>query len=301
MVLALTIGMRLFLALPLIMLGCVDAAEESPDGIDDRGVDGKADGSQLSECETTKILELLNGGISADDLERAGVHARAAKELAAHRDGADAQFGTADDDKFDSLDEIDEVAYVGRTAFAQLAGAVARACAPDPYVDARDVTKAVIKFPAGTLAPTDYDYPDGGDFNLSGTEFWQKWSGGKNPTYSFDEGTDLGRLCMTASAIRFEEIMKAPPAELVKLKADTNWGGSFYNWNDDFSDASAWGSPSAARLWAWRTSLIKWISQVGKDGSCHLPTKALVEKAARTCLETATRNANGEIQGCQAQ
>ena len=301
MVLALTHPMRLLLALPLIVLGCVESGEESPDGIDDRGIDGKADGNQLSECETTKILELLNGGISAADLERAGVHARAAKELVAHRDGADARFGTDDDDKFDSIDEVDEVAYVGRTAFTQLATAVAARCAPDPYTDARDVTKAVIMFAPGTPAPTEYAYPEGGAFSLGGTEFWQKWSGGHNPTYSFGEGTDLGRLCMQASAIRFAEIMKDPPADLVKLDADTNWSGSFFNWNDDFSDASSWGSPSSARLWAWRTSLIKWISQTGKDGSCRLPTRELVEKAAKTCLDTATRNGNGEIQGCQAQ
>jgi hypothetical protein len=292
--------MRLVLALPLLLLGCVDS-EESPDGIDDRGIDGKADGSQLGECETAKILELLNSGVSAADLERAGVHARAAKELVAHRDGVDAQPGTADDDAFDSIDEVDEVAYVGRTAFTQLAAAVAPRCAPDPYTDARDVTKPIIMFAAGTPAPTEYAYPDGNGFNLGGTEFWQKWSGGHNPTYSFEEGTDLGRLCMQASAIRFEEIMKNPPADLVKLDADTNWGGSFFNWNDDFSNANSFGSPSGARLWAWRTSLIKWISQTGKDGSCRLPTRELVERAAKTCLETATRNANGEIQGCQAQ
>ena len=284
----------------LLVLGCVDA-EQSPDGIDEVGIDGKADGSQLDECETAQVLELLNGGITAAELEEAGVHARAANGLAAYRDGADGVFGTEDDDLFDTIDEVDEAAYVGRTAFAQLKAAVAPRCAPDPYADARDVTKAVIVFAPGTLAPDDYDYPDGGDFNLSGTEFWQKWSGGHNPTYSFDEGTDLGRLCMQASAIRFEEIMKDPPADLVRLKAETNWGGSFFNWNDDFSHETAWGSPSASRLWAWRTTLIKWISQTGKDGSCRLPTRALVEKAALACLETATRNGTGEIQGCSAQ
>jgi hypothetical protein len=127
------------------MLGCVDSGDaSSPDGIDDRGIDGKADGSQLSECQTKQILELLNGGISAADLEGKGVHQRAAKELVAHRDGADARFGTADDDKFDAIDEVDEVAYVGRVAFEQLAKAVAVRCAPDPYGEARDVTKAVI-------------------------------------------------------------------------------------------------------------------------------------------------------------
>lgn len=292
--------MRLFLAVPLILLGCVDA-EESPDGIDDRGVSGKADGSQLSDCETTQILALLNGGISADELARAGVHTRAANGLAAHRDGADAAFGTEDDDLFDTIDEVDEVDYVGPVAFEQLAAAVAERCAADPYADARDVTKPLVMFAPNTPAPASYDYPEGNGFNLGGTEFWQKWSGGHNPTYSFSEGTDLGRLCMQASAIRFEEIMKDPPADLVKLKADTNWSGSFFNWNDDYSDASSWGSPSGARLWAWRTSLVKWISQTGKDGSCRLPTRELVEKAARACLETATRNGTGEIQGCQAQ
>jgi hypothetical protein len=285
----------------LALVGCVEAEATSPDGIDDRGIDGKADGSQLSECETKQILDLLNGGVSADRLKDAGVHDRAAKELAAYRDGADAQFGTEDDNAFDSIDEVDEVAYVGRVAFDQLATAVAARCAPDPYTDARDVTKPVIHFAPGTFAPTEYAYPDGGAFNLGGTEFWQKWQGGQNPTYSFEEGTDLGRLCMQASAIRFETIMKNPPADLMKLDADTNWSGSFFNWNDDFSHDGAWGDASAARLWAWRTSLIKWISQTGKDGSCRLPTLELVEKAAKACLDTATRNANGEIQGCSAQ
>jgi hypothetical protein len=171
----------------------------------------------------------------------------------------------------------------------------------DPYADARDVTKHLIVFPAGTAAPADYEYPDGGEFNLSGTEFWQKWSGGHNPTYSFEEGTDAGRRCKQAAAIRFEAIMKNPPAELVKLKADTEWDGSFFNWNDDYSADNAFGSAGTPRLWAWRTYLIKWISQTGKDGSCYLPTLALVEKAAKACLETAARNGTGEIQGCSAQ
>ncbi|MBA3820977.1 MAG: hypothetical protein H0X17_18975 [Deltaproteobacteria bacterium] len=279
---------------------CVTDDDGSPDGIDEARGDGKADGTQLTECESAKILELLNDGTSAAALQTAGVHARAARELAAHRDGADGMFGTADDDSFDSLDEIDEVAYVGRTAFSQLAAAVAPRCVADPYAEARDVTKPIITFPAGTPAPTSYDYPDGNGFSLGGTEFWQKWSGGHNPTYSFSEGTDAGRLCMQASAIRFEEIMKDAPADLVKLEADSNWSGSFFNWNDDFSNPSAFGAPSGARLWAWRTSLIKWISQTGKDGSCRLPTRALVEQAAKACLDTAVRNATGEIQGCQA-
>src|SRR5690348_2163055 len=95
----------------LALAGCVESEATSPDGIDDRGLDGKADGSQLSACETKQIVDLLNSGVTAAKLEDAGVHARAAKELAAYRDGADARFGTADDNAFDSIDEVDEVAY----------------------------------------------------------------------------------------------------------------------------------------------------------------------------------------------
>jgi hypothetical protein len=271
-------------------------AEESPDEIDEVGLDGgKADGSQLTECETREILAYLNEGVSADALKSAGVHDRAANALVEHRDGPDAQFGTDDDDAFDTIDEVDEVAYVGRTAFTQLITATAVRCRPDPFADARDVTKAHVAFPAGTAAPTSYQYPQGNGFSLGGTEFWQKWSGGHNPTYSFSEGTDAGRLCMQASAIRFEEIMKDPPAELVKLRDETNWSGSFFNWNDDYSKSDL-GDGSAARLWAWRTSLIKWISQTKKDGSCLLPTRELVIKAATSCLAR-----GAEIQGCSAQ
>lgn len=71
---------------------CVDSGPESPDGIDDRGVDGKADGSQLTECETAQVVEYLNEGVTAEALQAAGVHERAARSLTEYRDGAD---GTA--------------------------------------------------------------------------------------------------------------------------------------------------------------------------------------------------------------
>lgn len=282
-------------AAALAMTACV--ASDAPDSKDDVGLGaGKADGEELSDCQKREIVAYLNEGISADALEGAGIHTRAANNLVAHRDGADGSFGTDDDDLFDSVEEVDSVDYTGPAAFTQLAGATLDRCSmpADIYADARDVTKALISFPAGTVAPTSYDYPDGGSFNLNGTEFWQKWSGGHNPTYSFGEGTDAGRLCLQASAIRFETIMKEPPAELVKLDADTNWSGSFYNWNDDYSQ-SDYGDGSAPRLWAWRTGLIKWISQTKKDGSCLLPTRDLVIKAATACLTYGP-----EIQGCSA-
>lgn len=293
------------LALSLVAAtGCV--SEQATDGKDDVGLGGgKADGEELTACEKQAIVKYLNEGVTAEALEEAGVHSRAATNLTTHRDGADARFGSEDDDLFDDVAEVDAVSYVGPTAFSQLLAATAERCAnppADPYAEARDVTKALVTFPAGTVAPEDYDYPDAGgsDFNLGGTEFWQKWSGGHNPTYSFSEGTDAGRLCMQAAAIRFEEIVKDAPPELVKLNTETNWGGSFFNWNDDYSDAAAFGDASGARLWAWRTGLIKWISQTKKDGSCFLPTRDMVIRAANACIQTAA-GAAGEIQGCQVR
>jgi hypothetical protein len=295
----------LLLALSIVAsTGCV-TDDQSPDGIDDAGLaGGKADGTELSACEKQAIVSYLNEGPSAAELQEAGVHARAATNLVKHRDGADRRFGTADDDKFDSIDEVDRVSYVGTAAFQQLHEATAERCAApagDPYAEARDVTKQRVTFPAGSIAPTDYAYPDAGTtgFNLGGTEFWQKWSGGHNPTYSFSEGTDAGRMCMQASAIRFEAILKDAPVELVKLNTETNWSGSFFNWNDDYSNPASFGDASGARLWAWRTGLIKWISQTKKDGSCFLPTREMVIRAANACLQTGA-GAAGEIQGCRS-
>lgn len=282
-----------------LLAGCV--ADAGEDGIDDQGFGGgKADGDELTTCEQDAIIAYLNEGPTVAALKEAGVKSRAAKELVKHRDGADGVFGTDDDNKFDDVAEVDAVPYVGPAAVGALHAASADRCAVDAYADARDVTKALVVFPANTPAPTAYEAPEGGAFYLSGTEFWQKWSGGKNPTYSFSEGTDAGRRCMQASAIRFGAIMKNPPPELVKLDADTNWGGSFYNWNDDFSGPNAYGDGTGARLWAWRTSLIKFISQTKKDGSCLLPTLDMVVRQAKACLETGAAG-NGEIQGCQVR
>lgn len=46
--------------------------------------------------------------------------ARAARNLVSHRDGADGKFGTADDDLFDSVAEVDAIKYVGTSALSRL-------------------------------------------------------------------------------------------------------------------------------------------------------------------------------------
>jgi hypothetical protein len=169
----------------------------------------------------------------------------------------------------------------------------------DGFAAARDVNVAHVTFDEETLAPEFYSVPDQDtDMNLGGTEFWQRWPGGESPTFSYSVGTDFGRRCMYASAVRFSTIMADPPQEILDVLENTNWGGSFFNWNDDFSGGDR--TATAPRLWAWRTHLIKWISQTDGDGSCHLPTLDMLVAAAEDCLETADAN-EGEIQGCSAR
>ncbi len=176
---------------------------------------------------------------------------------------------------------------------------VVRVESADPFAEALNVNLPVIYIDPAAETP-DYERASGVDgFNLGGTEFWQRWEGGHSPTFSYSAGTEAGRKCMYASARRFEAIMRDAPESIVSLKENTNWGGSFFNWNDDYSDESANGRPRGAVLWAWRTSLMKWISQTGDDGACFLPTLDQVERAARSCQSKADSN-EGEIEGCQA-
>lgn len=122
--------------------GC--AMDTSPDGLDEVGVipGGKADGSDYTDCELGAVVSWLNEGTSVAALIDAGVHTRAARNLVAHRDGADATFGTADDDLFDDIHEVDAVSYVGPVAIQELVDAVDARCAtgrtqvifsPQPY------------------------------------------------------------------------------------------------------------------------------------------------------------------------
>lgn len=169
----------------------------------------------------------------------------------------------------------------------------------DGFALARDVDLAHLIFEETVVAPEFYSVPEQDtEMNLGGTEFWQRWPDGEMPTFSYSIGTDVGRRCMYASAIRFSTIMANPPQEILDVLETSNWGGSFFNWNDDYSGGEQTGS--GARLWAWRTGLIKWISQTDADGSCHLPTQEMLVEAATDCLDTAARD-EGEIQGCSAR
>jgi len=168
------------------------------------------------------------------------------------------------------------------------------------FEDALDVDKPMIIIAASVAVPT-YQRADGANgFSLGGTEFWQKWTGGLNPTYSYADGTEAGRKCMQASAIRFQALMADPPATYTYALEQTAWTGSHFNWNDDSSHADASGRASGAVLWAWRTGIMKFISQTGKNGECHLVTRAQVEAAGAVCAQKGRDNA-GETQGCSVR
>lgn len=105
------------------------AEEPSPDGpFDYAAAGGKAD-DLFGACEVREMVAWLNDpAVSVEQLQQRGVHPRAARNLIAHRNGADGLSDTADDDYFDDAAEVDGVEYVGRVAFEKLTAAVAHRC-----------------------------------------------------------------------------------------------------------------------------------------------------------------------------
>lgn len=93
---------------------CVDGEVE--DGEADAFPDGKADGGiEEGSPEAIGVLALVNDpSMTAAKLKsEAGITSRVSTNIVTHRNGTDGQFGTADDDKFDTLRELDAVPYVG--------------------------------------------------------------------------------------------------------------------------------------------------------------------------------------------
>jgi hypothetical protein len=182
----------------------------------------------------------------------------------------------------------------------------------DPWALARDVDRMHVEFTEETPIPERYARPEGtSPVSLSSPEWWQRWSGGETQSFSWSVGTDFGKRCGQASAIRLQAIWehevvdaetgetRRPGREAFEALLDgSGWRGTMYNWTEDVSEG---GFPvfSPASMWAWRTGAIKWIHVVHPDGSCDLPTLGLVQDFAERCLAQAARE-DGEIQGCRA-
>jgi len=84
----------------------------------------EADESNLTEgsAEARGVLALVNDrSVTADELVReARTPAAASRAIVEHRDGADGRAGTADDDPFDTLRELDAVPGVGAATIGKL-------------------------------------------------------------------------------------------------------------------------------------------------------------------------------------
>jgi len=185
----------------------------------------------------------------------------------------------------------------GTDPVAEVEDPCAEALADSPWAPVYDLELEHVDLGDDLRSPENYPRPRVAKFGMGGSEYWQKWPGGKGPLFGYPGGTEQGRRCMAAAALRFQLLLADPPESMLKLKEDSRWSGSFFNWVDDYSNENSWGNASGARLWAWRTGLIKFISQTDADGTCYLPTRSMMEALAEDCLARA-ESSDGNIQGC---
>ena len=135
-------------AVPTIIATCIYLTGcAGDDGIEDgetddfTSADGKADGYDLSEPQALAVMELAGTLTEAQLKSDAGVASRAARAIATYRAGADRRLGTADDQAFDSLVELDALAYVGpRTLENLLASAETRGVLDEGALGRHDVS-----------------------------------------------------------------------------------------------------------------------------------------------------------------
>jgi phosphatidylserine/phosphatidylglycerophosphate/cardiolipin synthase-like enzyme len=105
------------LALSVAVLAC-GGGEDTGSGEDDLTQKVLKEGTP----EALGVLALVNdAAVTADELRgEAGVEKRAATNIVTHRNGSDGDAGTADDDLFDDVKELDAVKYVGEAALKKL-------------------------------------------------------------------------------------------------------------------------------------------------------------------------------------
>ncbi|MCO4747348.1 MAG: proprotein convertase P-domain-containing protein [Proteobacteria bacterium] len=112
-----------------ILLAVLALAACSPESANLDTVDEAGARVDESTPEAFGILALLNSASTTESVldHDAELDARAARSLIAHRNGPDGVFGTADDDAFDDLAEVDAQYYVGSSAMHKLARFAANA------------------------------------------------------------------------------------------------------------------------------------------------------------------------------
>ncbi|RLB65063.1 MAG: hypothetical protein DRI90_03035 [Deltaproteobacteria bacterium] len=75
-----------------------------------------------TQVEIELMLDFVNDTHTDFDLldDDVGLDRRAAENIITHRDGADGNYPSSDDDPFDSLPELDAIPYVGQTALTKI-------------------------------------------------------------------------------------------------------------------------------------------------------------------------------------
>lgn len=109
------------LAAGLALPGCAQAPDDDTPEDEAFLSGGKADGGiEEGSADALGVLAVVNtlSQVQLDD--DVGLDGRAARGIVRHRQGGDGSDGTADDDRFDTLVELDAISYVGRAAFARL-------------------------------------------------------------------------------------------------------------------------------------------------------------------------------------
>jgi hypothetical protein len=125
--------------------GCAVSEEDVEDGMnDDFLTDGKADGAITEGSpEALGVLRAANDATFEELDDAARMSSRTVANIVDHRDGADDVDGTADDQRFATLGQLDAVSYVGPAALEQLLA----------YARVRDWVPAIDPIPTCGGAP----------------------------------------------------------------------------------------------------------------------------------------------------
>ncbi|MBS1119032.1 MAG: hypothetical protein H6Q90_1260 [Deltaproteobacteria bacterium] len=136
--------MRLSIPMALVLAsGCTATPGDARD--DSFGGKGAKEDGAFSSCQLAEVLKVVNESTSSvDTLTGFGLSDDAAKAIVAHRNGPDGDPGTADDEVFDDLDELDNVDFVGALALGKLVFAILPRCENDlatrPFMDDQTFT-----------------------------------------------------------------------------------------------------------------------------------------------------------------
>ena len=127
----------------MLTIGCTGTDGDARD--DSFGGNGAKEDGGFSTCQLAEVIKFANESTSTvDRLREAGLSDEAAKAIVAHRNGPDGDAGTADDDIYDDLNELDGVDFVGNLALGKMVMAIVPRCENDlndrPFIDDQTFT-----------------------------------------------------------------------------------------------------------------------------------------------------------------